>query len=322
MESRRSFIKKTVVATSAISMVGVPVITTPACFSGNKAISAAAFKTRTPKKALVVWLSQTGMTRRIGMVMSDYLEKNGIRTISGDIRTTAVDSIEDIDLIIIGGPVFYYDIPDVLKRWIETLPDLDSVPVAAYVTFGGPEGNQHNAACSVLDGITAKKGVPAGMETFMNLSSFPLAWSADSCSPKTWNSRHLPNEASFEKARTFVSHLLADISKGTAIQHDRKITLREISTFFGPIWWTKLLIKNHRIDTETCIDCGTCMALCPESAIDLSDHSINTKACSLCFGCINNCPENAIQMKYSGESVIGFNQFLEMHQLVVKEPEI
>ena len=37
----------------------------------------------------------------------------------------------------IGSPVFYYDTPDFVKDFIQFLPDISGIPVAAYVTFGG-----------------------------------------------------------------------------------------------------------------------------------------------------------------------------------------
>ena len=53
-----------------------------------------------------------------------------------------------MDLIVMGSPVFYYDVPGYVKNYIRSWPDLNRTPVAAYVTFGGPEGNQHNAAAT------------------------------------------------------------------------------------------------------------------------------------------------------------------------------
>ena len=45
--------------------------------------------------------------------------------------------------------------------------------MAAYVTFGGAEGNQHNAACSILEDLAQINGVPVGLEVFMTSKSYP-----------------------------------------------------------------------------------------------------------------------------------------------------
>ena len=55
-------------------------------------------------------------------------------------RDVGRTEISDVDLLVAGSPVFYYDIPDFVKDYIQILPDLKGTPVAAYVTFGGPEG--------------------------------------------------------------------------------------------------------------------------------------------------------------------------------------
>ena len=109
-------------------------------------------KSNKVRKATVVWYSQTGNTQKCGKVLAKTFENYGITVSYGDMRELDQTKITDADLIVIGAPVFYYDVPDFVKDFIQSLPDLKGTPVAAYVTFGGPEGNQHNATCSILEG--------------------------------------------------------------------------------------------------------------------------------------------------------------------------
>lgn len=131
-------------------------------------------KSKEVKKAAVLWYSQTGNTQKCGKVLARTLEKKGITIIDGDLRNFDQKKIIAVDLIVIGSPVFYYDTPDFVKEFIQSLPDIKGIPVAAYVTFGGPEGNQHNAACSILEGLAQKNGVPVGLEAFRSISSYSL----------------------------------------------------------------------------------------------------------------------------------------------------
>ena len=51
--------------------------------------------------------------------------------------------------------------------------------MAAYVSFGGPEGNQHNAACSILECLVERQGAPVAQRPFMNLGTYyfePIWW--------------------------------------------------------------------------------------------------------------------------------------------------
>jgi len=48
---------------------------------------------------------------------------------------------------------------------------------------------------------------------------------------------------------------------------------------------------------EACIDCGDCLSVCPEGAVDLdSDSRISRDRCSLCGTCAETCPAKALRM--------------------------
>jgi flavodoxin len=171
MEGRRIFIKKSVLTATALATW--PVLSS--CVNISTIKAKVPMKSNKIKKAVILWYSQTGNTQKCGKVLAKTFEKKGITVIYGDLRELDQTKITDADLIVIGAPVFYYDIPDFVKDFIQSLPDLKGIAVAAYVTFGGPEGNQHNAASSVLEGLVEKNGVPVGLKTFMTISSYSLS---------------------------------------------------------------------------------------------------------------------------------------------------
>jgi len=316
MKTRRDFLKQSSMAMGGLAMPAV----IPSCIAAGTIQAAGPMKTQHIQKLLVLWFSQTGYTQRNGMLLKKTFERLGLNATGSDIRDFDRAGIGEFDLIVLGSPVFYYDAPQYVKDWIQALPDLKGIPVAAYVTFGGPEGNQHNAACSILEGLVEKQGVPIGIQAFMNMSSFPLAWSKDKVHVKTWMSRHLPNEDTYRAVRDFAGYLVDQVEKGRSSEFSKKITLRECSTWLAPIFWTKLFVKNHSIDEQRCIRCGTCVEKCPADTIDLSSYKVDTDACVLCFGCINNCPAGAVHMEYDGEKVIGYHDFMKQKQLKITEP--
>ena len=316
MENRRTFLKK-----SALAAVALSIPTTSGCVDIRTIRAKVPMKTRDAENVLVLWYSQTGYTERTGKLLAKTFENNRIKVISSEIRDFDKKEIPNFDLIVIGSPVFYYDTPNYVKEWILSLPSLDGTPVASYVTFGGPEGNQHNAACSILEYLTEREGVPIGMNAFMNMGAYPLSWSGEKVSEKTWNNRHLPNEETYKKVREYAVYLITQVEQGKSAEFSKKLTLRECSTFFGPIWWTKRSIKNQYIIEDTCIACGTCVEKCPVDAIDLSDYTVDTESCVLCFGCINNCPAKAVNMEYKGKRLIGYSDFMKLQHLKIIEPE-
>ena len=50
--------------------------------------------------------------------------------------------------------------------------------------------------------------------------------------------------------------------------------------------------KQVFIDGERCDYCGTCVAVCPEDAIELKRSSIivDSERCTLCRFCVDICP--------------------------------
>jgi ferredoxin len=310
METRRTFIKKGALIGA---MVALP--TLPSCYSTIKAT--VPMKTKSIKKATVLWYSQTGNTQRCGSKLVKALEKDGVKVSYGEVREFEVSQIEDTDLLVIGAPVFYYDVPGYVKKFIKSLPNLKGIPVAAYVTFGGPEGNQYNAACSVLEELALKEGVPVGLDSFQSISSFSLTYKKEK-DLRTRDYTILPDRKTYEKVRDFGKTLKTNVSQGKSLNYKKSMTLREFSTFFGPMWWTKKFVDKHSIIKEKCVGCGKCAEKCPTKSIDPDNFKVNTDTCVFCMGCINNCDHQAIYMEYGDKRVVGFNDYLKRNNLQFK----
>jgi ferredoxin/flavodoxin len=315
LNTRRIFLKKSVLAAAALSVTPLP-----SCVTMSTTKAKVPMKSGRINKALVLWYSQTGHTQRCGTVLAKTLAQKGVMVSSSDIRDFKIEKMIDYDLLVLGSPVFYYDTPDYVKKFIKSLSDLKGIPVASYVTFGGPEGNQDNANYSILDLLSEKNGVPVARNSFRSISSFPLAWSEGKVEEKTWNARHLPDEDTFQSVRDYAGFILEKIKENNPELFVKKLTLRESATFFDLEWWTKKLVKNHSIIKENCVQCGACVEKCPVNAIDPGRPHVDTASCVLCFGCINTCEYQAVHMEYSKETVIGFKQFLEHHHLELYLP--
>ena len=306
MENRRCFLKKGAIIAA---MTAFPVL--PSCIPLNTIEAKVSLKSKKIKKAAVLWYSQTGNTQKCGKVLAKTLEKKGIKVVYGDLRDIDKSIVSNVDLVVMGSPVFYYDTPDFVKEFIQSLPDINGIPVAAYVTFGGPEGNQYNAGCSILEGLVKKNGVPVGLESFMSISSYSLSFKENDTDVKTKNNTILPDQNTYKKVREYAGFIKSQIEKGSTSEFKRTLTLREFSTYFGPEWWTKLTVDNHYIIEQKCVGCGACAEKCPTNSIDLDRFSVDTDTCVLCFGCINNCQYQAMNMESNNEKLIGFHEYME-----------
>jgi 2-oxoacid:acceptor oxidoreductase delta subunit (pyruvate/2-ketoisovalerate family) len=61
------------------------------------------------------------------------------------------------------------------------------------------------------------------------------------------------------------------------------------------------------IDQERCMNCGLCIDLCPEQAIDMSPNYtvvIDSSKCTGCGSCADDCPVEAISMRDAASGAI------------------
>ena len=318
MENRREFIRKSVVLLASAQVSAVASAETQEYdFASAEIREYNPLKSHNPKRVLVLWYSQTRNTRRYGLLISKTLEKLGLSVDALDIRELKTERIKQYDMIIVGSPVFYYQVPENVTDWLKQIPEINGVPVASYVSYGGPEGNQHNVASSILELLVEKGGVPVGMRAFKNIGTYPLS---------NWKSRgvqenlHLPNADTYEEVREFAKVLITHVSKGESYKIVKESSFREFSTHFNPVWWTSLGIEEHTIDKSKCVECGTCMRACPTGAVDPFKGKVDRDACILCFGCLNNCTSNAVHIIHRGQKIYGFTQFLRKNRIQIKEP--
>ena len=309
MDTRRDFIRKGAIMGAALCL--------PLCRTQQAMAAPASLKTRNPQKALILCYSQTGHTRRYARLIGCTLKGRGIHVDEREMRAFDRISLPKYDWILVGTPVFYYDAPSNVCEILKTIPAITGTPVAAFVSFGGPEGNQHNASCHILKILAEKGGVPVGRDAFRNVPTYPTPG---------WNSANqvsgegLPDRATFDRVRRFATDTLARISRGETVPVDYEMAWREILRAMPLVWLNKKLINRHTVDTSKCIRCGTCVKTCPARAIDPYTPAVDQDRCLACFGCLNNCPAHTVVMEYGGKPLYGFPEYLRRKKITIMEP--
>lgn len=54
-----------------------------------------------------------------------------------------------------------------------------------------------------------------------------------------------------------------------------------------------------KIDNEKCVECGTCIAICPGEVFEIKHEKsevVRPDSCTGCGECIENCPNEAISL--------------------------
>ena len=308
-DTRRDFIKKSAILCAAASL--------PVCFPAATSAAPKAFAIRDPKRVLIPYYSQTGMTGRYARLIGCLLSERGLSVDLADMRSFGKRCPDGYDLILVGSPVFYYDIPTNVVDWLTSLPSLSGKPVAAFVSFGGPEGNQHNALCHALSLLEKAGGVPAGMAAFRSIPGYPTpGW--DSANQRS--GEHLPNEETYRQVRVFTDQVVDNVLRGKPILYSSEIALREMLRMFPLVWLNKKAMGKHTVDGNACILCRTCVKVCPVVAIDPEKRRVDRDRCIACFGCLNNCPADAVVIEYRGKRLYGFPEYLKRRQITISEP--
>lgn len=270
-------------------------------------------------RSLVCWYSQTGHTKRYGRLIAKIFKDSGLKTDAKDIRDVGPADLGRYDLIVVGTPVFYYDVPENVREWVASTKDLNGASVASFATFGGDGGNQHNTAVELLRRLSKKGGIPVGTATFGNMSSYAPTWSLGN-EKRILKFSHLPNEATYERVAEFARQIMKNAENGVTFRARKKLDINELFKYLPMIRLSKLITGTHTIDENLCTECGICVKQCPVGAIDLPAFSVDTKRCIACLGCVNNCPANAVDMTFMGKKVYGFREFLKKNKIVIAEP--
>jgi ferredoxin/flavodoxin len=309
METRRNFIKKSAIICAALSL--------PLPWAATGRAAEREMKTRDPKRALVLCYSQSGFSARYGKLIACLLKDQGLTADLADMRRFDPKRLTDYDLILIGSPVFYYDIPENVVDWLSSAPKLTGIPVAAFVSFGGPEGNQHNALCHALHLLAEKEAVPVGMEAFRSIAAYPTPdW--DSANQKA--GEHLPDEATYNRVREFTRQILERVRQGQSLVYSSELATRELVRMLPLVWLNKKAISKHTVDAAKCIGCRTCVKMCPVGAIHPEKQFVDRDKCIACFGCLNNCPADAVVIEYRGKRLYGFPEYLKRRKITILEP--
>ncbi|HPV04595.1 MAG TPA: 4Fe-4S binding protein [Myxococcota bacterium] len=274
-----------------------------------------------PSRALVAWYSQTGHTAQIGRVIADAWRKAGLVVDARDYRDIQPSAVTGYDMIAVGTPVFYMNVPDNLRDWLAALPPLDGVAAASFVTFGG-HGDGQEYTCARLLSLLADKGAaPVGSGMSGNMSTFAPTWSSGN-SARTLKYRHLPDQDTFRLAAGFADRMLAAVRRGETVNPSGLFGFQAIGAALPQVALTKLAMSEHHIDLKTCIRCELCVEKCPTDSIALGAGTVDAKTCLACFGCVNNCPTGAMRMRFAGHDVWGFTELLKRNDIKIQEPTV
>lgn len=235
-------------------------------------------------KTAIYYFSGTGNSQYVAEQMKLQLENLSHEVVIQSIEEEVIDF--DVDLLILGGPIYAGNIPEKMIRWIlRHIPQTTNTKAVVYTTSAGLKNA--NGVTSMGDKLIKK-----GYELLATpIYEMPRNYYFDGY-------EQTPYEEALEKIRHTTERIgeeMLEMLTSNSIVIEEKVLKYDLLEEVMSVM-TRFMGKNYVIGSS-CIQCGLCQKSCPMSNINLSKKKAYGLKCMMCTRCLHQCPVNAITYK-------------------------
>lgn len=247
-------------------------------------------------RALIIFLSVTGTTRRIAGSIADGLRESGVEVSEHDLGGGSPEDVSGFDIIGIGCPVHYFRMPPPVSAAISDLKDAAGRSVFAFSLHSTYPGAGVNRARRVLHRLRTREiGVFScpGEGRFLGYTRLGYLFSPGH-----------PDDADMRAAYEFgrelpAAHLAVQRGESLAVARSDPPTHWVYAlerALVAPWLMRHVLSRMFRLDVVRCTRCGKCARVCPTGNIAWERGALPVwgRDCVACVTCAAVCPESAI----------------------------
>ena len=236
-------------------------------------------------KVILYVFSGTGNTLKVASLIKKFMNAD-VTVYRVSAKSGNAPSAEGYDLVGIGYPIHAFYAPEPILKFVKNLPEVAYRRAFVFKTSG--EGLHLNDASSQsIIKILSQKGYDVTMERHIVMPYNMIYRHSDEMAKQMWI-----------YAKAYVKLICKELESFTR----ENVILPFYKTFYAPIFRIEQLFTHlhgplFRVDGNKCLECGKCVAVCPEHNITVEDgkYKFGTK-CVLCMGCSFGCPADAIHV--------------------------
>jgi len=260
------------------------------------------------KEALVLYYTCSNNTLKIAEGAEDILKNLGWEVKLMNLRSYNQENISfKPDLLILGVPVHYWEIPDAALGMIRKLPQFPDAAGFVFTTFG-------RCVCNSVPYYLARelqsKGVLilGGAQIAMPHSAYIDA-NTRIGDVETVFGKGEPTKENWGKYKSVIQDIAKRVEDGDVneINVDRlkklhtRNALGSVMNAFSKVDTRRNVMPHVQYDKEKCTQCHNCVSTCDSQAITLSDDNeivIDKVICRRCYKCIEECSEKALDTEW------------------------
>ncbi|MFC1853257.1 EFR1 family ferrodoxin [candidate division CSSED10-310 bacterium] len=269
-------------------------------------------------KALIIYYTCSGNTREMANITAKILRESDWEVRVYNLRTYKPERISfEPQLLIVGVPVHYWEMPDAAVKMIRDLPQFKNTAGFVFSTFGKCVCNSvpfQLAQELQAKGVNVLGGAQIVMPHSSRLDEHTRIGDIEPSFGQGEPSADIVRQ--YGIALRDITHKInegpvaaLDVTKLKAL-HTRNAVANVMNVFMTTGMRRDFMPYVQR-NVEKCIQCKKCVSHCDYQALKLSgqkEFSLLKKRCKKCYTCIEVCKQNALYTNW--KQVIFWTRFI------------
>lgn len=238
-------------------------------------------------KCAIVYFSQEGSTAKVASSISRGLKAGGYQVDLCNIKNEIPPDLNSYDLLGIGMPVYYFKPPFNVMDYVQSLPELNGIPVFFFILHGAYVGN----AGKLLSRNLIRKGAKEVGSFYSYGASFFLGYLKRGF---LFSNNH-PSVDELARAEDFGYRLATNTAEKPVVNYRFGIIYR-LEQALTSRWLVQHIYSRMFINTKKCNACDLCIKQCPTKNIvrNKNGRLVWGRNCLLCLTCEMKCSNEAI----------------------------